>query len=1334
MRFSTLLASALLFWSAGATWAQCENLFFSEAAEGSSNNKYLEIYNPTDADVDLSGYAFPNVSNAPSVAGEYEFWNAFPAGAMVAAGDVYVIAHPSADPAILAEADHTLTFLSNGDDGFILVQGDETSFVQIDAIGDWNGDPGSGWDVAGVTAGTKDHTIVRKSSVQSGNGGDWVTSAGTDAENSEWIVLDQNDWTNLAMHSFDGCGAAVLGCTNANATNYNADATQDDGSCMFDNACDVDGVVVEASSFQYNPANLAIEPGQTVVWSNLGGTHDVNGDADSQTASSFGNPEAFYLAPVNGDSTGVCIGSYTFNTPGVYTYDCSIGSHAALGMVATITVGTGGCTNAAAANYNPAADYDDGSCLVVDLTSIATIQQGQETGFFTDSVVATRGTVTGVYGLSVSIQDGQGAYSGLWLYSPDLPVQVGDEVEVTGAVSEFNGKTQIADPATIIVSQGNALPTSEVLTTAAANAEEWEGVLVQITGVVTNADAGFGEWALSDGSGDLRVDDAAYDAIEANLVALGDQLQVSGALDYSFGDFKVQPRNASDVQLYGCVVESALNYNDLAEIDDGSCEFEAGECGLFVSEVGEGSAQNKYIELFNPTTSPIFLDEYVFGNCNNGCPDGSGPWPTLSDSLDYLSLTFPQGDVVPPGGTYVIADSDADSVIVAVANHFHEFLSNGDDAYFLINTTGGNLTIVDAIGDFGPDPGNGFAVADELDATFNSTLVRKSFVSLGNGGDWATSAGTNPINSEWVIMPNDDWTDLGVHTFTGACAIDNSGCTDSGAVNYDETATEDDGSCIFIPILTIQEIQTSAPAFLGGVVTSGVVTAVFDNSYVIQNGTGPNSGIWVFGTGVQLGDQLEIAGNVEDTFFLKQIQNPVVTIQSSGNAIPAPQVLQPDEINDQQWESVLVEISGSLTQLLSFNEWTLNNGTGDGRVDDLGYNALSDSLLDAEGNQVALMELGRNYRVTGPNFFSFGNWKVCPRDSMDVVRIGCTDASFPNYDPAATVDDGSCADIAGCTNEEADNYNAEATVDDGTCVITGCTDPSALNYNENTTLVDNTTCYYTLPNIIINEIHYNPCNSQGTDLLYEFVELLNAGDLPADLSGFEFYTTAGGLDQLSLTFPEGATIAAGEFVLIVVSADGVANYEATGAQLFEMTQGNLSNGGGTLSLRDAFGNTVNAVTYDDGGEWPSAPQGILGVNYIESPDGGCATLEYIPEILALSLETPLGNGNDVPSNWQASWVDNGTPGAANSSAFGCNNPDACNFNSNAILGDEDQCTFDCVGCTYPNADNFTAGATQDDGSCEFTIANPCPTDLNGDGSTTTADLLVFLVDFGGTCL
>ena len=914
MRFLTSLAAFLLFWCAGTASAQCDNLFFSEAAEGSSNNKYLEIYNPTGADVDLSGYAFPNVSNAPAVVGEYEFWNTFPAGAMVAAGDVYIIAHPSADPTILAEADHTFTFLSNGDDGFMLVQGDETSFVQIDAVGDWNGDPGSGWAVAGVANGTQNHTIVRKSSVLAGNGGDWITSAGTTAEDSEWIVLDQNDWSDLAMHTFDGCGPAVLGCTNPNATNYNADATQDDGTCLFDNPCNVDGVLVEASSFQFNPSALSIEPGTTVVWSNLGGNHDVNGDIDSQTGESFGNPEAFYIAPVLGDAAGVCIGSYTFNTPGVYNYDCSIGSHAALGMVATITVGTGGCTNAAAANYNPAADYDDGSCLIVELTAIADIQIGQETGLFADSVVVTRGIVTGVYGSNVSIQDGQGAYSGLWLFSPDVPVQVGDEVEVTGAISEYFDKTQMGTPATVILSQGNALPTPEALATADANAEAWEGVLVQVTGAVTNADAGFGEWALSDGTGELRADDAGFDAIGGGLVALGNQLQLTGALDYSFGNFKVQPRDVADVLLYGCTNAGAVNYNDLATIDDGSCDIEGGECGLFVSEVAEGSSNNKYIELYNPTSSPIFLDEYTFGNCSNGCDD-LGASPSITDNVDFWTFNFPAGSQVAPGGFFVVAHPTADPIILAVADMTYTFLSNGDDAYFLANIAGGDTTIVDAIGDFGPDPGSGFAVAGVTNATQNATLVRKPEVSQGNGGDWATSAGTNEIDTEWIINPSDDWSNLGIHTFNGACAVDNTGCTDPGAVNYDETATEDDGSCIFIPNLTVQEIQTQG--FAGSVVTSGIVTAVYGNngalagqpSFVIQNGTGANSAIWVIGSGVAVGDQVEVAGNVSEVYGLRQILSAVPTVQSSGNALPAAEALMPSAINDEQWECVLVEMA-----------------------------------------------------------------------------------------------------------------------------------------------------------------------------------------------------------------------------------------------------------------------------------------------------------------------------------------------------------------------------------------------------------------------------------------
>ena len=96
----------------------------------------------------------------------------------------------------------SFVYFSNGDDGFKLVYGTEESFTVLDEIGDWQGDPGAGWDVAGVSQGTKDHTLVRKSSVQNGN--TWANSAGTNADDSEWIVYDQNTWTYLGAHEIDG--------------------------------------------------------------------------------------------------------------------------------------------------------------------------------------------------------------------------------------------------------------------------------------------------------------------------------------------------------------------------------------------------------------------------------------------------------------------------------------------------------------------------------------------------------------------------------------------------------------------------------------------------------------------------------------------------------------------------------------------------------------------------------------------------------------------------------------------------------------------------------------------------------------------------------------------------------------------------------------------------------------------------------------------------------------------------------------------------------------------------------------------------------------------------
>ena len=136
----------------------------------------------------------------PSTVGEYEYWNTFDEGAEIPAGGIYMIAHGSSDPSNTCSCNETHTYLSNGDDGYALAYGTEDNYVILDHIGDFNGDPGSGWEVAGVSNATKDHTLVRKCAIEQGNS-DWTASAGTNADDSEWIVLEQNDWSNLGIHT-----------------------------------------------------------------------------------------------------------------------------------------------------------------------------------------------------------------------------------------------------------------------------------------------------------------------------------------------------------------------------------------------------------------------------------------------------------------------------------------------------------------------------------------------------------------------------------------------------------------------------------------------------------------------------------------------------------------------------------------------------------------------------------------------------------------------------------------------------------------------------------------------------------------------------------------------------------------------------------------------------------------------------------------------------------------------------------------------------------------------------------------------------------------------------
>lgn len=292
MKTILLIAISILTF---ASSAQGVGLFFSEYAEGSSNNKYLEIYNGTGAPVDLGNFSLSSCSNGCNTFGEFDFPDnvTFAPGTIVAPGDVYIIAHPSADPTILAVADQTFTFLSNGDDVFALTIAGATAsnYEILDIIGDMQGDPGSGWDVAGTANGTQNHTLVRNPNVCQGNPVP-LASFGTDPGSSEWIVGAQDDWTAIDVH-FTTC----TGCSTTFGT------LTDDGC---DSYTSPSGNYTWTVSGQYRDTipSLISATCDSVIFTDITINQSYTGITDSQTIC---------------DGTSYTFGTQTLTIPGVYT-------------------------------------------------------------------------------------------------------------------------------------------------------------------------------------------------------------------------------------------------------------------------------------------------------------------------------------------------------------------------------------------------------------------------------------------------------------------------------------------------------------------------------------------------------------------------------------------------------------------------------------------------------------------------------------------------------------------------------------------------------------------------------------------------------------------------------------------------------------------------------------------------------------------------------------------------------------------------------------------------------------------------------------------------------
>ena len=497
--------------------AATNDLIISEYIEGSSYNKAIEIYNGTGASVDLSQYSlerYTNGATAPSAT--------YSLSGTLADGDVFVIAYSTANQAILDEADVTNAVTNfNGDDVVALMKG--TAF--IDVIGKIGEDPGDYWGTDSVT--TKDHTLVRKSTVCSGDidGSDDFDPA------DEWDAYAIDTFTFIGSHTAV-CGGTTI--TDPLINEFSIDTTGTDVEYIeFLGDSDTDysaytlleiegdsgtslGVIDEVLPLETTDSNgffldeliaNTIENGTVslLLVKNFTGSEgddiDTTDDGlidnapwdeivDSVAVNDGGSGDLAYGVPVLSDNYDGLSGEPGGASRIPNGYDTDAASDwvrndfdlaGITGYEGTISAGeaynTPGETNA---KYEPPEE-----ACGDPYTPVYDIQGNSASTPISGTVISTEGIVIGDYQVGGKngffIQDAAGdgnltTSDGVFIYAPgSVDVQMGDHVRVRGTATEYSGLTEVNSVSQIWVCEsGLTLPEATPLSLPMASADAFE--------------------------------------------------------------------------------------------------------------------------------------------------------------------------------------------------------------------------------------------------------------------------------------------------------------------------------------------------------------------------------------------------------------------------------------------------------------------------------------------------------------------------------------------------------------------------------------------------------------------------------------------------------------------------------------------------------------------------------------------------------------------------------------------------------------------------------------------------------------------------------------------
>ena len=279
------------------------------------------------------------------------------------------------------------------------------------------------------------------------------------------------------------------------------------------------------------------------------------------------------------------------------------------------------------------------------------------------------------------------------------------------------------------------------------------------------------------------------------------------------------------------------------------------------------------------------------------------------------------------------------------------------------------------------------------------------------------------------------------------------------------------------------------------------------------------------------------------------------------------------------------------------------------------------------------------------------------------VVPGCTDNAAFNYNPNATVDDGSCVPVViGCMDPAATNYDCDCAVTGPLFPAGGCND--GVNTDGNCCVINGCT------NSLYVEYDPNATNNDGSCSTLITYGCTNVTTI-----------TIGDNNTGNLSYPQywnGATIAGQQ------PCDG--SQIGAADDCVNDANGNLQSGPNCCCEETVVGCTD-----------ASAQNYVANANYQPHPG---SDLECIPNV--------FGCTNPVADNYDAgATIDDGSC-TYTVSVPGCTNPIACNYDVNATIDDGSCIVPD--GCTDALYIEYDANALCDDGSCATLIINGCTDD------------------------